>query len=1102
MHLLQTQERTLDDEAAAIDLALSPADLVVLSFTDSDLAVSAAAFDAIDGQMPSLRVANLARLKHPYSVDLFVETLAPHARFVLVRLLGGLDYWRYGVEELGAAARRYGFHLAVVPGDGREDLRLDKASTLPQDDLRRLWAYFQSGGAANIGQALLFMASRAGHAMAWNEPKPVPHAGLFEAGCRAASDTAPHALILFYRSALLAADTAPIEALADALAARGARVTSLFATSLKDPDSKDAIRAALQFDPPQVILNTTAFSARSGQRAAITDRAKVPVLQVMLAGATAEQWSASTRGLGAADLAMNVVLPEVDGRIIAGAISFKAEADRRSDLEFTRIVHRAEPDRIAHAADLAMAWGKLARKPRHARRIGCVISDYPGRDGRTGYALGLDTPASVLTIADHLREAGFSIGAMPDSASMMRQLTADDRAPVLSLADYRLLFESLPPAFAASVTAAWGDAGDDPVVNEEQFAFPMLRSGTFLLAVQPDRGAPHNRRTDYHDTALPPCHAYVAFYLWLRVVEQIDAMIHLGTHGTLEWLPGKAVALSQSCGPEAVLGPVPVVYPFIVNNPGEAAQAKRRIAAVTIGHLTPPLMEAGHHGVTLDLEALFDEYAQAVTLDQRRAKVLAKLILDKAAESGVATDCGVDPTADPDATLAALDAWLCDIKEMRIGDGLHVFGRNSAAAVDGAELCGPAEFAGLLTALDGAFVPPGPSGAPSRGRLDVLPTGRNLFTVDPRAVPTRTAYDLGKALASEVMTRYAQDHGDWPRSLVLDLWGSATMRTGGDDLGQAFALIGVRPRWDPASSRVLGYDILPSALLDWPRVDVTLRISGLFRDTFPEQIALFDAASRAVSMLDETADDNALVAAARAGPDGALPPRVFGAAPGQYGVGIARTIAAGAWENRSELGEAYLAATSHAYGAGEGIEASAAFRAQVGSADVYIHVQDQPGADLLDAATYADHQGGFAAAASALGNTPALYQADTSVPGRQAVRSLAEEIARTVRGRAGNPRWIAGQMRHGHRGAAEIAETVDNLFAFAATTDAVASRHFDLLFEATLGDEAVRDFLCDSNPLAARAIAERFSQAIDRQFWTSRRNSVASILAEMMEGGA
>jgi cobaltochelatase CobN len=528
------------------------------------------------------------------------------------------------------------------------------------------------------------------------------------------------------------------------------------------------------------------------------------------------------------------------------------------------------------------------------------------------------------------------------------------------------------------------------------------------------------------------------------------------------------------------------------------------------------LIAAGAHGAAIELEGLFDEYSDAQSMDARRAARLAELIMDRARDTGLAAESGVADDMGTTEALVKLDAWLCDLKDMRIGDGLHVFGQApdaerraetaaSLAALSGTsdratieaslDACGEAEMQGLIAALDGRFVPPGPAGAPARGRLDVLPTGRNLFGVDPRAVPTRTAWEIGRRTAEEVLTRHTQDHGEWPRSVVLDIWGSATMRTGGDDLAQAFALMGVQPRWDTGSNRVAGFDILPLAAVGRPRIDVTLRISGLFRDVFPAQIALFDQAVRAVAELDELPEDNPLAASVREGTDDAGQ-RIFGAAPGQYGVGVSALLNSGDWQARDALGAAYLDATSHAYAANDVVTpANAGFRARVSVADAFVHVQDLADQDVLGADAFAEHEGGFAAAAASLGNRPALYHADTTSPDKSKIRTLREEVARVLRARAANPRWLAGQMRHGFRGAAEIAESVDNFFAYAALTDVTEDRQFDLLFDATLGDETVRDFLTEANPAAARGMADKFDQAIQRGFWTSRRNSTSEILA-------
>nr|WP_294512153.1 cobaltochelatase subunit CobN [uncultured Rhodopila sp.] len=1145
MHLLRIESRSIDGTAEAVDLGQSPADIVALSFTDTDLAVLAAAWEAGQGTLPSLRLASLASLRHPYSVDLYADKVLSKARFVLVRLLGGMDYWRYGVDELANLARSSGFHLAIVSGDHRIDERLDEASTLPTEALRRIGAYFAAGGVENIAACLRFAAGYFSPQPVPPAAVPVPSFGFFPAAMRSAPDAARSALIVFYRAAMLAADTAPVEALAQALAFRGFRVAAVYVTSLKDETATVPLRAHLAAKRPDVILNLTAFSARLDAGGSVLDTAGAPVFQVALSGGSQPQWAASQRGLGPADLAMNVVLPELDGRIIAGAISFKAETQRNAMLEFTRLVHQPEPDGIAHAADLAMGWADLARTPRAARRLACVLSDYPAKAGRTGYAVGLDTPRSVIAIAQRLAQERYGVELVHDEAALATALSSDKQAtsvmagegppstplPIptpqgvdggpsatmtgLSVRDYERLLFTLPSAFVAQIRAAHSDPRTDPAVRDGMFCFRVVRAGNLLVAVQPDRGSTASRKTEYHDALLPPRHGYVAFYLWLRHIERVHAVIHCGTHGTLEWLPGKATALSASCAPRAVLGPMPLIYPFIVNNPGEAAQAKRRTAAVTIGHLTPPLTASGSHGAAAELEGLFDEYAEAQSLDPRRATKLAELIMGHARDTGLAEESGVAPDEDPEAALPKLDAWLCDLKDMQIGDGLHVFGQTperiaetaaSLAALTGSPLpdvealiasCAEAEMRGLLAALDGRFVHPGPAGAPSRGRIDVLPTGRNLYSVDPRAVPTRTAWEIGRRTAEALLTRHAQDHGEWPQRIVLDLWGSATMRTGGDDLAQAFALLGVRPRWDAGSSRVAGFDILPLAVLNRPRIDVTLRISGLFRDVFPAQIALFDDVVREVAALDEAPEDNPLAASVRSGsPDTGR--RIFGAAPGAYGIGLSRTLAEGDWTDRDALGAAYLQATSHAYGVGpEGVPAAPDFRSRVAEADAFVHVQDMPGQDVLDSDAFAEHEGGFAAAAASLGNQPALYHADTTSPDRSRIRTVREEVARVLRARATNPKWLAGQMRHGYRGAAEIAQTVDNVCAYAALAGVVEDRQFDLLFDATIGDETVRSFLTTANPAAAQAIAEQFAEAMRRGLWTTRRNAPAAVMAEM-----
>jgi cobaltochelatase CobN len=1106
MHLLRTTTRLIDENEAAVDLGQTPADFVFLSFSDSDLGVVAASLE--NEARLSARLAPLAMLKHPYSIDLYVERIAAKARFVLVRLLGGLDYWRYGAEELAAAARKHGFALAIVPGDSRHDPRLDELSTLPADLLERLWATFETGGESNIRRLAGWVAAwLCDETLPLPVPAEVPAAGLFPAACRTGASDTPLAVLVFYRAYVLAGDTAPIVACANALAQRGARVLAAYVTSLKDPEAAEWLRDFLARERPDVILNSTAFAARTDSGSSPLEIADAPIFQMIHAGTTRKAWSADQRGLGAPDIAMNIVLPEIDGRIIARPVSFKEETPRSEALEFTRLVHRPDESRIGFTADLALAWARLRRKPRAARKVACIVSDYPAKAGRAAYAVGLDTPASLAEIAALLKREGYCVETVADKDALIRDLAESAPRESWPITAYREAFAVLPESLRMKVTAAWGKPDTDPLCDGACFQFRALRLGAMIVAIQPDRARSETRKSNYHDTALPPCHGYIAFYLWLRHRETVDAIIQLGTHGTLEWLPGKALALSQDCAPEALLGPTPLIYPFIVNNPGEAAQAKRRSAAVIISHLTPPLAKVENFGDLATFETLFDEYAAAQEMDPKRATMLSGIILDRAREAGLTQDCGALDLA-PGEALARLDGWLCDIKDMRIGDGLHVFGRAplpgaaiiadgdvSPEALSNLDASPDGERQALLVALDGRFVQPGAAGAPGRGRLDVLPTGRNLFSIDPRAVPTRTAFEIGSRAAKALLARHLQDHGEWPRRIVMDLWGSATMRTGGEELAHIFSYLGVVPVWDNASARVIGFTILPPAALDHPRIDVTLRISGLFRDVFPSQIALIEQMIGEIATLDEDAETNPLAAA------GATPVRIFGAAPGTYGLPLGRMLAEDAHVSRQALGEAYLAASSHAQSA-HASTAGALFRERIATADAFVHVQDLPGQDVLDSGVLAEHEAGFAAAAEMLGARAAVYHLDTTRMEKPVARSFAEEIARVVRGRAVNPAWIAGQMRHGYRGAAEIAETLDNLYAVAVMTDAVTASHFELLFDATLGNEDVRAFFESVNPEAGRAMAARFDAALSRGFWTCRRNSTALCLARLLEPSA
>ncbi|RUX53149.1 cobaltochelatase subunit CobN, partial [Mesorhizobium sp. M7A.F.Ca.CA.002.09.1.1] len=740
MHILTTTSASLDDLAEPVDLRQTPADIVALSFTDSDLAGLAAAWRTDADRLPSMRLAALRDLRHPMSVDLWVDSVARHAKIILVRILGGYDWWRYGCDQLASTARERGIKLALLPGECRdEDLRLIEASTLPREELDGLLDYFREGGPANMSALVRRLAGLAGQDAEVIGPVVVPKAGFYVPGCGvvekpdlsnagAYNVNAPIIPILFYRSMLLAADVAPIDALVEALRQRGIDPVPIFVSSLKDPTSLAFVETALTALKPAAIITATAFA--SGAEPGIEtlfDRAGVPVFQVIVATTRRDIWQNNQRGLAPADLAMHVVLPELDGRVLAGAISFKGETETDPALGHRAFANRPEPDRVAQVADRVAAFIKLQETPRAGRKLAILIPDYPSAPGRTGYAVGLDVPSSVLAMLHDLKEQGYVIEGIPQTPrGLLDLLEASDTG--LALDNYIAFSTELPTAAITAVEAAWGKAEDETGLRGS-FPFRAATFGNVTIALAPDRGRSVDRRADYHDPTLPPRHALIAFGLWLRKSLGVHALVHVGAHGTLEWLPGKTVALSENCFPEIVTGPLPVIYPFIVSNPGEAAQAKRRIAAVTLGHLPPPLTGAGLDENQHKLERLVDEYAQADGLDRRRRDRLAKLIVDTAQKTGLASEAGVARTDAPDEALRRIDAWLCDLKDFAIKDGLHIYGRAPEDEPDAMRRqSAEAEKTALIAALDGRHVKAGPAGAPARGRSDVLPTGRNLFT--------------------------------------------------------------------------------------------------------------------------------------------------------------------------------------------------------------------------------------------------------------------------------------------------------------------------------------------------------------------------------------
>ncbi|MGF1459817.1 MAG: cobaltochelatase subunit CobN [Leptolyngbyaceae cyanobacterium] len=1252
------------DTDGVIFVEQSPAPLVIMTAADTDIQCWSRVASQWPTKAPAMRVVNLLQLQQQLAIDTYADSVLSAARVIILRLLGGRAYWSYGLEVAKEIAVSQATALVVLPGDDRPDPDLMSHSTVPLTVVHQLWRYLIEGGVENFQHGLMLICDRCLQTQfSPPAPTPIPRVGRYPCATTESQFPTPQfrAGVLFYRAHYLAGNTAPIDALCKALRQRQIEPVPMFVSSLQDPDVQAELMSALPPDTPEgvgLLLNTTSFAVAKLNTATpqldLWRRFNVPVLQAILSGSTQTQWQQNSMGLKPRDIAMNVALPEVDGRIITRAISFKSAATHDTRLETDVVAYEPVGDRLKFVADLAANWLALQQTPPAQRRLALVLANYPNRDGRLANGVGLDTPQSCVELLRALQTAGYTVTDLPtDGHDLMQRLTQQmtndpeswamrPTAQCLSPSAYEAFWQTLSDEVQQAVQQQWGTPAAErsryPALTTASWPIAGLQFGNVFVGIQPSRGYDRDPSLNYHAPDLVPTHAYLAFYGWLRQTFQVQAVVHMGKHGNLEWLPGKGVGLSADCYPEVALGPMPHLYPFIVNDPGEGAQAKRRAQAVIIDHLTPPLTRAELYGPLQQLEGWVDEYYEAQSLDPTRLVPLRDRILTllqtthlwqdlapaipQIQSSMTATDLSSPPSDTTFTTwLPLVDGYLCELKEAQIRDGLHIFGRcpqgrqlrdlvvaiarhpsrdrlglsraiaqawqldfdpltdelgepwqpPTAIAPPVASLLSacrtkgdavavmeeqtqqwvaqiiaapspdlgvaiaptpalhrelvwiqqtllPAlrqtsqEIHNLLAGLDGRYVSSGPAGAPTRNRPEVLPTGRNFYSVDIRAIPTESAWDVGRKAAEVLVERYTQEHGEYPQSLGLSVWGTSTMRTGGDDIAEALALMGVQPIWDGPSRRVVDFEILPIQALGRPRIDVTLRVSGFFRDAFPNLIDLFDQAVEAVAQLPEPSTDNPLAASTQTEAhewiQRGLPPavaiarsryRIFGSKPGAYGAGLQGLIEAQNWTDEADLARAYVNWSSYAYGRqAQGRSAPEAFQARLQTMQVVLHNQDNREHDLLDSDDYYQFQGGLTAAVKvASGRSPTVYFGDHAVAENPKVRSLSQEIARVYRSRVINPKWIAGVQRHGYKGAFEMAATVDYLFAYDATTRCVPDHMYDGLAAAYALDSKTQAFMQEVNPWALRDIAERLLEAHQRRLWQSATSDTLEQLRQV-----
>jgi len=1159
--------------------------ILVLSNADTELLAIRSVLHLLPSEFPPVRAASPTRMKGEVGLD--------GVSVVVVRLLGGRRAWEEPFDRLRERCIEGGVHLVAVGGEAEVDAEMVRLSTVPVGIAREAHRYLAAGGSENMSGLLRFLSDTLLlSGFGFELPQELPLTGIFP-GASTSRRGRPLVGVVFYRAHLIAGNTTFVEDLGRALDEAGTDVVCVYCYSLR-PDATGRVPAIdlLEESGVDVVVTTVlamgSAGAEEGSGWEVPDleRLGVPILQAPSSNRSQEEWRRDDTGLAPLDVAMGVAWPEFDGRIIGPAFAFKEVVDDGGELGVPITATRADPERTRRMAGLAVRLARLRRLANRDKRIAVVLSAYPTKRSRLGNAVGLDTPASAIALLHRLRQAGIPVDRIPpDGDSLMAELS--DRLTYetaeltpeqvrrtvgrLEASDYLDWYNTLPSSAREQVEQVWGPAPGQVYLDGSALCFAGLDLGGVVVVIQPPRGFGPDPIGTYHSPDLPPPHHYLAFYHWLDAHWRADAVIHVGKHGTLEWLPGRANALGPDCFPDAALGSLPLVYPFVVNDPGEGTQAKRRAHAVIIDHLPPPMTRADTYDDLARLEQLLDAYAAAQAMDPAKLPALRAQVWDLLVEAEIHRDLGlaVDPGEEEfDALVLHVDGYLCALKDAQIRGGLHILGQppegeslidnvlsitrlpqgpvpSLRAVVAGSvgidldtagrleldqveALCrtqvsalaasdwSPAavrddpvlewvadrlvpnlrrtgnELEATVSALEGRFVPPGPSGAPSRGAAHVLPTGRNFYSVDPRALPSRLSWEVGRALADAVVERHVAETGAAPRTVGLVLWGTAAMRTGGDDAAQALALMGIRPTWDAESGRVTGLEPLSPAELGRPRVDVTMRISGFFRDAFPHLIALLDDAAVLAASLEEEDDFNPIRAA------GSEDARIYGPPPGGYGSGILPVLEAGSWRTGADLGEIYLAWSGFAYRREvQGAAAPEAMRRRFAAIEVAVKNQDNREHDIFDSDDYLQDHGGMVAAVRLLnGQAPKAWFGDTADPSRPQVRALAEEAARVVRSRVINPKWIAAMRRHGYKGAFELAATVDYLFGYDATTGVVEDWMYERVTEAYVSDPEVRAFFGRSNPTALRAIAERLLEAAERGLWAAPSDAARKALVE------
>ncbi len=1151
-----------------------------------------------------------------------------------------------------------GLIVIAIPGDANADIELDALSNTEIIVLRTAYAYAYAGGAKNLAQMFAYVADyHLRTSFGFAPPEETPDWGFYHPNSQDRTTCAKMDRetfitehwqgtygtvgIIFYRADWASGNLAHIDALIFECESQGLNVLPVFVYSLRDCDRLGDLplvyaRAFMRADKScvDVIISLLSYAASdltrndrvvrsSGPSMRADARLDVPLIQGLTTGQSVESWEFSDAGLGPLDAATKIVMPEFDGKISGPLFAF------RDPVTSLTQAHSLQTEALVR---LACSYVRLRHTPNAKKRVALVMTNFANRQGRVGSAVGLDTPASVISILHARKADGYDVGSIPaDGDALMSALLRQGGYDTDTLTDEQLEYASsgydakmyanwyaeFPENVRVELRDAWGAAPGNAYRYNDRIYVAGLQLGNVFVMIQPPRGFGDNPLAVYHSGDLVPTHHFLGTYRWLRDEFRADAVVQCGKHGTLEWLPGKALGLSQSCYPTLAQGELPLFYPFIIDDPGEGMQAKRRAHACIIDHLIPPMAKAETYDELAKLQRLLGEYASAERIDPDKAPLVAAAIWQSVLAANLQHDLGVSSPPQGDdfsEFLQHVDGYLCELGDMQIRDGLHVFG----TAPTGSRLVGLAlalvrldspdalgvlhafsrdldidfhaisdpenggipylgllpsglitsdraptvamvrealdirartivsellesenhkdvaglllehnipnngefsrtlhmlllrivpdvlrasdEMRNLLAALRGRHIPPGPSGSPTRGMANVLPTGKNFYAVDVRAIPSRFAWTVGVRLGNAILNNAKARDGVYPKSIGITVWGTSNMRTQGDDVAEILWLLGVRPIWHEENGRITGLEVIPLQELGRPRIDVTVRISGFFRDSFPGVISLLDSAVELVANLPELPHGNYVRAATYADEVAKITAgmdqlqarrrarfRVFGNKPGSYGTGILELITDGTWREESDLADSYLASGGFAYGTNTyGEPAPAEFEARLSSTTIAVQNQDNREHDIFDSDTYLQHHGGMVAAIRRLsGSHPTALLGDSSNPETPKARTLDDEAKRVFRSRVVNPKWIEGVRRHGYKGAMEMAATVDYLFGYDATAGVVDDWMYERVAQVYVLDEENRAFLRSCNPWSAREMTERLLEAAARGLWIS-----------------